>query len=153
MSSSRKKVLHDWLTTNTLTGVMICERGRRSVTLGRDAVGWLSFSVDATTTSRSTSAQTHIRNTQTGDYQQVTFHMCTEAKRERARSDSYLGTIILISLVDAPVSQTHQCHVTCQGQNLVSKPRPQTWGFHSWAGKPYNKIKLCKPSGKCGISQ
>lgn len=39
-----------------LTGVMICERGRRSVTRGRDTVGWLSFSVDKTTTSRSTSA-------------------------------------------------------------------------------------------------
>lgn len=39
-----------------LTGVMICERGRRSVTRGRDTVGWLSFSDDKTTASRSTSA-------------------------------------------------------------------------------------------------
>lgn len=42
---------------------MICERGRRSVTLGRDAVGWLSFSVDVTTASKSTSEQkrTHTK--------------------------------------------------------------------------------------------
>lgn len=59
-------VLLDRLTANTLTGVMICERGRRSVTRGRDAVGWLSFSVDDTTASRSTSA--HTGNTKTRSY-------------------------------------------------------------------------------------
>lgn len=116
---------------------MICERGRRSVTRGRDAVGWLSFSVDDTTTSRSTSAPT--TNTNTGDDQQVP--ECTQRERERALWQP-LSHHVVISLVEAPVSQTHQCHVTCQGQNLVSKPRPQTWGFHTWAGKPYNNIRL-----------
>lgn len=66
-------------------------------------------------------------------------HVCRG--KERALWPS-LRHHILISLVDAPVSQTHQCHVTCQGQNLVSKPRPQTWGFHTWAGKPYNSVSL-----------
>lgn len=111
---------------------MICERGRRSVTRGLDAVGWLSFSVDETTASRSTSAQTHIRNT-------LVSHEHRDEERALWQS---LRHHICISLADAPVSQTHQCHVTCQGQNLVSKPRPQTWGFHTWAGKPCNNIRL-----------
>lgn len=69
-----------------LTGVMICERGRRSVTRGRDAVGWLSFSVDDTTASKSTSAPT--TNTNTGDDQQV-----PHVYRERARSHSRWATM------------------------------------------------------------
>lgn len=66
---------------------------------------------------------------------------CVHRERERALWQP-LSHHVVISLVEAPVSQTHQCHVTCQGQNLVSKPRPQTWGFHTWAGKPYNNIRL-----------
>lgn len=44
--------------------------------------------------------------------------------------------------IEAPVSPTHQRHVTCQGQNLVSKPHHQIWGCHTWAGKLYN-IRPC----------
>lgn len=77
MMCSLKNVLHDRPTANTLTGVMICERGRRSVTRGRDTVGWLSFSVDDTTASRSTSA--HTGNTETRS-----LHACAETKMERS---------------------------------------------------------------------
>lgn len=41
----------------------ICDRGRRSITRGRDAVGWFSFSVDKMTESKSSkSSSEHNTN-------------------------------------------------------------------------------------------
>lgn len=115
------------LVLNPLTAERIWERGRRSVTLGRDAVGWLSFSVDVTTASRSISAQKHH-----------------EKKKNKHKKDETLSEILenRIRRMEAPVSQTHRRHVTYQGQNLMLKPRPQIWGFQTWAGKLCN-IRPC----------
>lgn len=60
--------------------------------------------------------------------------------RWKRRRETELG-------VKGPGHQTHRWHVTCQGQNLVLKPRPQTWGFHTWASKPNISIKSGVISG------